>query len=102
MVKSPKDAQDAIDALQAKLKAGQARLARMQGKQRSANERMRTRQKIIVGAALLTDAAMRQDRRDYLVSVLQRAVILERDRTAIGNILAGDFRAYARTDKEQG
>ena len=42
---------------------------------------------------------MRPERRDYLVSVLQRAVVLERDRTAIGNILAGDFRAYQKTDK---
>lgn len=95
----PKSHDDKIEALEAKLKAQKARLTRLKGKQRSENERMRTRQKIIVGAALLTDAAMRPERAEYLVSVLNRAVLLERDRTAIGNILAGDFRAYAKSDK---
>ena len=99
MAKSPKDAQDAIDSLEAKLKAGQARLARLKGRQRSVNERMRTRQKTIVGAALLADAAMRPESRQWLVTALHRAVILERDRTAIGNILAGDLRAYEKTGK---
>lgn len=97
----PKSHDEKIEALEAKLKAQKARLTRLKGKQRSENERMRTRQKIIVGAALLADAAMRPERADYLVSVLNRAVILERDRTAIGNILAGDFRAYQKTDKGQ-
>ena len=73
-----------------------ARLMRLKGKQRSEDERRRTRQKIIIGAALLTDAAMRPERKEWLLTVLQRAVIVERDRVAIANILAGDLSAFAK------
>ena len=95
----PKTHTDKIAALEAKLKAERARLMRLKGKQRSEDERRRTRQKIIVGAALLTDAAMLPDRKQALLTVLQRAVIVERDRVAIANILAGDLTAF---DKNSG
>lgn len=88
-----------IAILEAKLKAERARLMRLKGKQRSEDERRRTRQKIIVGAALLTDATMLPERKEWLLTVLQRAVIVERDRVAIANILAGDLAAF---DKNNG
>jgi hypothetical protein len=98
MAKPGKGNKDKIETLEARLRAQRARLMRLKGKQRSEDERRKTRQKIIVGAALLTDAAILQDRKEALLTVLQRAVIVERDRQAIANILAGDLSAFDKSN----
>jgi hypothetical protein len=97
MAKSSKDNKEKIETLEQKLKAQRARLMRLKGKQRSEEERKKTRQKIIVGAALLTDATLHPDRLEYLQGALRRAVVIERDRQAIADIIAGDLSAFTKT-----
>ena len=87
-----------ITDLQAKLKIQQARLGHLAAKKRTDEERKRTRQKIIVGAAFLTDATMHPDRLEYLVGTLRRSVVTERDKTAIAEIMAGDLSAFIKSD----
>ncbi len=87
---------DKIETLEAKLKAQKARLMRLKGKQRSEDERRKTRQKIIVGAALLTDATLHPDRLESLLGALKRSVVVERDRMALADILAGDLSNFTK------
>jgi hypothetical protein len=90
---------DKIEALEEKLKVQKARLSRLKGKLRSEDERRRTRQKIIVGAALLTDATLHPERLEYLLGALRRAIVIERDRVALADILAGDLSAFTKGDR---
>lgn len=80
-----------ISAAEQKLKQQQARLARLKAKQGTAERKLDTRRKIIVGAAVLAHAELHSATRAALQSVLRIAVTRDQDKAAIKDLLSDEW-----------
>jgi predicted phage tail protein len=69
-----------LEALKKKQAQLKARIAAIEAKQKANQRKEDTRLKIIIGAALMADAALHPDTAAFLAAVLRRAVTAERDR----------------------
>jgi hypothetical protein len=72
--------QQRLDALAKKEAQIKARKADLRAKIAKEDRRLRTRQLIIVGAAVLADAELHQETADMLSAILGRAITHDRDR----------------------
>ena len=76
-----------LEALRKKEAALKARIAAIEHKGKAQDRKDDTRFKIIVGGALLADAAIHDDTAQMIETVLARAVTLDRDREFIKAML---------------
>jgi hypothetical protein len=69
-----------IDALKRKQAQLKAQIAALEAKEKTRRRKEDTRLKIVIGAAVMADAALHDDTALFLDWVLKRAVTAERDR----------------------
>jgi hypothetical protein len=74
-----------LEALKKKQGQLKAQIAALEAKEKANQRKEDTRLKIIIGAALMADAALHPDTAAFLASVLRRAVTADRDRALLQN-----------------
>ena len=86
--KAKKTDADRLAALKQKEAELKARIARIENKGKAQERKDETRMKIIVGAAVLADAALHPETAQFMDDVLARAVIAPRDKEFLAAMFA--------------